>query len=179
MLTFIVWYLFAVPSASDVDAFQKFAPAYLTTETAREHLSGARIAGHVHGIDPDLMLAIAWYESRYTVAAVGPAVSGKRACGVMQPLMHGGACPAQTLVSGYLEGAEHLRTWLDTKTCHGNLHCALLGYAGGYALLKRCGDGPVPVERGGRSIDLCRGASDVRIAMARRIQWLRRHSPTT
>lgn len=179
MLNLIIWVLTATASPSDVAAFQRFAPQYLTTDTARDHLVSARYAGLAYDLDPDLLLSVAWFESRYTPAVVGPNVNGKHACGIMQPLMHGSTCPTQTLVAGYLEGAEHLRTWLDTKTCRGNLHCALLGYGGGYHLLKQCNEGPVMVERSGRTVDLCHIVSDVRVATMRRIQRLRGRPPTT
>lgn len=155
---------------ADVEALRKTAPSYLTTETAREHLVYARLAGLAYGIDPDLLLSIAWYESRYTVDVVGPEVRGKHACGVMQPIMENGCPPNPTLLGGYVEGASHLRTWIDAS--RGNLRTAMLGYAGGYALIKACGEGPLMVERSGRQIDLCT-VVDVRLHRAKWIQRTR------
>ena len=113
----------------DVEALRITAPQSLTTETAHEHLVDARIAGWSFDVDPDLLLSIAWFESRYTVDAVGPNVRGKHACGVLQPIMEDGCQKKPTLLGGYLEGAKHLRAWLDAS--RGNLHTAMLGYAGG------------------------------------------------
>jgi hypothetical protein len=142
------------PTPDRVEALRVSAPSYLTTETAREHLTAAQAAAVQHDLEPELLLAIAYRESRYTVNVTGPEVRGKHACGVMQPLMET-ACRSQTLLEGYLVGARHLRGWLDTKTCRGDLRCAMLGYAGGYSLLKGCAAGKVLVERSGRKVDLC------------------------
>lgn len=142
---------------TESDALRQTAPAYLTTpEKAAEHLAAATFAGERFSVDPTLLLAIAYRESRYTPNVQGPAVRGRHACGLMQPLMHQQGCEPQTVFAGYLEGAKHLRVWMDTKSCAGDVRCALLGYAGGYSLLKRCVAGPVVVERGGRTADLCK-----------------------
>ena len=155
-------------SPSDAEALRKTAPSYLTAETAREHLAAARFAAAVHDVDPDLLLSIAWFESRYTINVVGPEVRGKHACGVLQPIMEKG-CPSNpTLLGGYLEGAGHLRTWLDAS--RGDLRTAMLGYAGGYALIKACSEGKLLVERGGRQVDLCT-VVDARLY---RMRWIQR-----
>jgi len=148
-----VWaLLFQTPDR--IEALRVSAPKYLTTETAREHMTAAQVAAVQHDLEPELLLAIAYRESRYMVNAVGPEVRGKRACGVMQPLMWT-TCRSQTLLAGYMEGAAHLRGWLDSKTCRGDLRCAMLGYIGGYALLKACAQGTSMTERNGRPFDRC------------------------
>ncbi len=156
------------PTPEDVEGLRRTAPSYLTTETARDHLVAARVAGAVYSVDPDLMLSIAWFESRYTVNVVGPEVRGKHACGVMQPIMETGCPKNPTLLGGYFEGAAHLRTWLNAA--HGDMRTAMLGYAGGYALIKACADGPLMVERGGRQVDLCT-VVDARLY---RMRWIQR-----
>jgi hypothetical protein len=159
--------VFLSTTDAEVDAFRSTAPRYLTTETAREHLVYARVAAAEYGVDADLLLAIAWFESRYTVNAIGPTVRGKRACGVMQPIMEG-ACPKDpSLLGGYLQGAWHVQTWL--KAARGDMKTAMLGYGGGYALIDKCKQGPLMVERGGRDVDLCTIA-DIRVARARYIR---------
>lgn len=157
------------PSPAAVEALRASAPRDLTTETAREHLTAAQAAAVMFQLDPSLLLAIAYRESRYTGSVRGPEVQGKHACGVMQPLMGAEPCPAQDLLAGYTEGARHLRVWLDTKTCRLDIRCALLGYAGGYRLLKACAAGQVLVERAGRTVDLCT-IPDVTLARARRVR---------
>lgn len=166
-IIFTLWTLLC-PSPVAVEALRASAPKYLTTDSAQAHYTASQVAAVWFDVEPDLLLAIAYRESRYTVDAVGPDVRGKRACGVMQPLMKT-ACVQQTLLEGYMIGAKHLRTWLDTKTCRGDLRCAMLGYAGGYALLKACAAGPLMVERVGRQVDLCT-IPDVTFARARRIR---------
>jgi hypothetical protein len=153
-------------------ALRQTAPTYLTTDAmAAQHLAASTLAGELISVDPTLLLAIAWRESRYTLGVTGPPVRGKRACGLMQPMMHSETCREQTVLEGYLEGASHLRTWLDTKTCRGDLRCALLGYAGGYALINGCAAGPVVVERNGKRADFCKFIPESITAHAKRIQF--------
>jgi hypothetical protein len=142
---------------AEANALRQTAPTYLESDlVAAAHLAGSTYAGDAFSVDPAVLLAIAYRESRYTLGVVGREVRGRRACGLMQPMMHDDTCRKQTVVEGYLEGASHLRTWLDTKTCRGDLHCALLGYGGGYALIRGCAAGPVVVERNGKRADLCK-----------------------
>lgn len=168
MSALITLLTFLLTTPQDVEALRKTAPTYLTTDSAREHLFAARVAAATHNVDADLLLSIAWFESRYTVDAVGPVVRGKRACGVLQPIMESGCQKKQTLLEGYLVGAEHLRTWIDAS--RGNMRTAMLGYAGGYALIKACAEGEVLVERGGRRVDLC----TVVDARMNRMRWIQR-----
>lgn len=155
----------------EADALRQTAPKALgSSEVAATHLAAATFAGELFSVDPAVLLAIAYRESRYTTGVVGPRVRGRRACGLMQPMMHAGTCREQTVLEGYVEGAQHLRTWLDTRSCRGDLRCALLGYGGGYALLKGCAVGSVVVERNGKQADLCTfipGSVVARAAMIR------------
>jgi soluble lytic murein transglycosylase-like protein len=105
--------------------------SHLTIETAVQHISAARFAGILTNVDPDLILAISYHESRFTPAVVGPLLdNGKHACGVMQHVPVKGLCPKRTLVEDYLAGAEHLAQWIRAE--HGDIERALAGYAGGY-----------------------------------------------
>lgn len=142
--------LFTTPD--DVEALRSTAPAYLTTETARIHLSAARIAAHVYNVDPDLLLAVAHHESRYNATARTPEPLNKTSCGVMTPIPKQ-TCVTPDLVDGYLEGAAHLREWLDATG--GDERLALIGFAGGYKLLRACAAGPVLQQRLGRNFDIC------------------------
>jgi hypothetical protein len=138
------------------DALRQTAPSDLgSREVAALHLAAATFAGERFSVDPELLLAIAYRESRYQVDVVGPPVNGQRACGLMQSMPRSETCQKQSVLEGYLEGASHLRTWLDTKTCRGDLRCALLGYAGGYALITKCKAGPVVIQRNKKRANLC------------------------
>jgi hypothetical protein len=141
---------------ADADALRATAPDDLTIETARLHLANARIAAATSHVDADLLLSIAWHESRYVVAARTAEPLGKTSCGVMTPVPKA-TCTTPTMLEGYLEGAAHLREWLEAA--HGNEHVALLGYAGGYRMINACAEGPVMVVRNNQDVDLCTVAS--------------------
>jgi len=145
----------------DVEALRRTAPSYLSEETAGTHLAAARIAGAIYGIQPEIALAVAWHESRYQLDVIGPLVRGKRACGVMQhtPLKH---CPKPSLLRDYLTGARHLKWWIRAQ--RGDLSRALIGYAGGYALLEKCDRGEAP-----RTCPIAR----IHLARAKRIKRAR------
>lgn len=139
MIAVVIAFLTAVadPTTDDLAAgAARTAPAYLTPDTALEHATAAATAARVYRVDAALLLSIAWHESRYSVAAVGPEARGV-SCGVMTPEPVA-RCPRATMLGGYLAGAAHLRTWLDATH---DEHTALLGYAGGYALIAACARG--------------------------------------
>jgi len=144
--------LAGVVRQEDADALRQTAPTYLTTASAAEHLAAARWAGNAHHVAPALLLAIAWHESRYEPRARTREPGGRWSCGVMTPEPHAGACTEVELdmVGGYLNGARHLRTWLDL--CGGDETCALRAYAGGFALVRACASGPYYVRDG---VDAC------------------------
>jgi hypothetical protein len=166
IITVLTWLLTSSP---DVEALRKTAPNYLTTETARDHLVAARLAAEAYNLDADMLLSTAFFESRYTLNVVGPPVRGKHACGVMQPTMET-KCVSETLLEGYFNGAKHYRTWY--QACGNDTRCAILGYGGGYALINRCKEGPLNVERAGQTVDLCT-LPDIRLGRARWIKKLR------
>lgn len=158
---------------AEANALRHTAPAYLESDlVAAGHLAGSTFAGDAFSVDPAVLLALAYRESRYTLGVVGREVAGRHACGLLQPEMHGEGCREQTVLGGYLEGANHLRTWLDTKTCRGDLRCALLGYGGGYALIRGCAVGPVVVERNGKRADFC---TYIPNSIINRAAWIRKH----
>lgn len=141
-----------VPTAES-EAFRSTAPDYLTVESAAEHLYTAQIAAAEQGVDPDLLLSIAFHESHYDQTARTPEPGHKISCGVMTPVP-GATCTNGTLLDGYRAGAAHLREWLIAM--HGNERQALIGYAGGYALLRGCAAGPVmKLRKSGRSDNIC------------------------
>ncbi len=123
-------------SDDDVERLRVTAPSYLTTESAREHLGSARLAGSLTQIDPAILLSIAHHESRYSMHEVTQEQRGKASCGVMTPQPLATCRPAQHLWESYLEGARHLRQWLTAA--RGSTRYALTGYAGGYHLINYC-----------------------------------------
>lgn len=119
--------------ADEADALRQTAPSYLTTvEAAEEHLAAAQLAAGAHGVPVELLLSIAWHESRYVADARTREPGERWSCGVMTPEPHAGECRPEelTLLGGYDAGAAHLRTWVNA--CGGDVACALRGYAGGY-----------------------------------------------
>lgn len=138
--------------AHDAEALRQTDPTDLTLPLAAEHLTAARVAAREFKVDPNLLLAIAWHESRYTIARTAEP-GGLVSCGVMTPEPMP-TCSSSSIEAGYRAGAKHLRAWLDA--CHNRTHCALIGYAGGYKLLGECAKSPVIVIRVGHKIDLCR-----------------------
>lgn len=161
--------LIAVP-AHDVQAFQATTGKGLDPTTAALHLLAARAAGEAYKLDPDLLLAIAWRESRYQVDAVTKERSGKLSCGVMmttEPL--GKPCPAPDVFTGYMQGASHLASWM--RLAGGDQRKALLGYAGGYPMIRACSDGGQLLRvRAGREVDLCKTPELARAAWIRRVR---------
>ena len=129
-----------VPAAEALMATAK--DTKLTVPIATQHVAAARFAAILTDIDPDLLLAIAHHESRYQPNVVGPLVRGKRACGVLQHVPITAKCPEPSILRDYVNGAKHLAGWI--KAQRGDLKRALIGYAGGYALLGMCDRGEAP-----------------------------------
>lgn len=128
-------------SAQDAEALRRTAPHYLTASSAEQHLAAARVAELATGVDADLLLSVAWHESRFGPTVVTAEPGGLVSCGVMTPVPKK-RCHAHelTLGGGYLAGALHLRGWFDA--CRGSQRCALQGYAGGFALIRVCFNAP-------------------------------------
>lgn len=155
MIDWLLALALALTSSSDAEALRRSAPSYLDAVSAREHLAAARLAGAAYHVDADVLLAIAWRESRYHAGAVTREHSGKLSCGVMMITMPiGEPCPAPSVSDGYMRGAEHLRDWMRLTR---DFRVALLGYAGGYTMIRACADGgELPRVRAGREVDLCK-----------------------
>ena len=112
--------------------------ALLMVETVRPapvtHQRPAQLAAQAYGHDVDLLLAIAWKETRHRPWLV----SATNDCGVMQVQTRGNAAYCAKLAGlayGYSEGARVLRAWVDVK---GNLVDGLGAYACGGRISKRC-----------------------------------------
>lgn len=151
----------------EAQALASTDPQDLTLESARDHLAAARVAAAITATDPDVLLAIAWHESRYTIAFT-PEPGNRVSCGVMTPVPMA-TCHSHSLVDGYLAGARHLSDdWLPA--CHGHLRCALTGYAGGFGLIRHCREDGSRYVRPG--VDACK-TPEVFIWRARMIRLAR------
>lgn len=151
MIDIIFRIVLALVSVDDATALTKTDPANLTVESAKEHLAAARIAAARYRVDAPLLLSISWHESRYKADAVSKEIGGLVSCGPMTPVPMA-RCEKKHIVDGYLDGAAHLREWIDTSS---SLRLALMGYAGGYKLIDACNKGPV-IRKNGRHDDLCK-----------------------
>lgn len=153
---------------TDVQGLQASAPQDLTISTARTNMISARVAGSMYAIDPDLLLSIAWHESRFQInVRTRLPTTSLQSCGVMTPTPVASAqCAVQSssTLAGYLAGASHLRTWLNAS--HNNVELALGGVSGGYHFIAACRTEPTRA--------VCR-TPQVFLARARRIRALREH----
>jgi hypothetical protein len=120
---------FPSPTADRVRALPDTA---LTSEAADENVAAARIAGMLTGERPEILLALAWHESRFISNAVSREANGLVSCGIATPEPQA-KCEDEPLVIQYQRGAEHLAGW---RRALGDR--ALFGYAGGYRLNKAC-----------------------------------------
>lgn len=162
------------PTSAEVEAFRQTDPQDLTYDKASEHLLAARIAGAFHHVDPSLLLAVAWHESRYQDRVITKEPWHRVSCGPMTPIPHRAPCSNDELstTGGYLAGAEHLKMWLGI--CKGSEWCALTAYAGGRGLVLICAHGGHSINVNHR--DACKAAGEflwrtkvIRRAMSRAV----------
>lgn len=141
-------------SDADAQALHRFAPEEVTVDQAREHVWAARVAAATYDVDADAVLAIAYHESHFAEDAVTRESGGRVSCGSMTPYPTA-RCSRKSLLGQYLDGARHWAVdWRRAGDVHGD-HEALLGYAGGYALIRACRQGPV-LRHQTSGDDLCR-----------------------
>ena len=88
----------------------------------------AALAVETSDVPAELLIAIAWGESRF----IGATVTG-RACGVMQTIARSRReCELLAVpIVGFAAGAAELRTWLADRRVRGDLRLALLAMACG------------------------------------------------
>ena len=138
----ILFAIFTPTSDADAEALHRFAPSYVTVDAAREHVWAARVAATIYGVDADMILAVGYHESRFTDNVVAKESGARFSCGVMTPFPTK-TCVRKTLLAQYLEGTRH---WANDWGRAGDVRSdreALLGYAGGYRLIRRCRQGSV------------------------------------
>lgn len=128
---------------------------YLTEEEAYVQ-SLATLEAETSTVSAELLLAMAWTESRYYPTAVSRIENGRRVtgiprwksppkgarnffCGVTQ-ISAGNSwrkCKSvQDVFSAYKETIKELEQWMSPRVCGRNLRCALTGYSGGFAAIK-------------------------------------------
>lgn len=112
--------------SQESDRLADLPDTHLTREAAVEHLWSARAAALLTGESAEILLSVAWHETRFTPDYVQPEPGNRVSCGVLTPEPIA-RCPGPTpLVDQYLDGARHLATW---RRILGDR--ALEGYAGG------------------------------------------------
>lgn len=156
MQIFLRILLAVLTPASDTDAegLHRFAPNEVTVEAAYQHVWAARVVGAIYAVDPDMVLAISFHESRFTDNVVAKEPGARVSCGVMTPYPTA-TCETKSLLAQYLDGARHWAVdWRRAGDVR-NEHEALLGYAGGYALIRACRQGPV-LRNKTEGADLCK-----------------------
>lgn len=140
----------------EVRNLERTAPSYLTMDLAHHHLAAAMAVAVATGLDHHpvvvrgkhpsrrwearhLLLSMGHHESRYQHREVTPEAGGKFSCGVMtpEPMHDRERCRLATssVTAGYMHGALHLIRWLDTMK---DVRLALMGYAGGFVLIRHC-----------------------------------------
>jgi hypothetical protein len=146
--------LFTPTSAADAEALHRFSPEEVTVDRAYAHVWSARVAAAVYDVDMDMILAIAWHESRLTDNVVAAEPGGRVSCGAMTPYPTA-KCVSKSLLRQYLDGARHWAVdWRHAGDVRNDRE-ALLGYAGGYHLIRACRLGPV-LRHETSGDDLCR-----------------------
>ena len=168
--------LFTPTSDADAEALHRFAPSYVTIDAARAHVWAARVAATIYSVDADMVLAISYHESRFTPNVVTKESGGRVSCGTMTPYPTK-TCAEKPLLAQYLDGTRHWAIdWRRAGDVRNDRE-ALLGYAGGYVLIRSCRRGPV-LRHKTRGDDLCRTA-DVFAALRARIMQARQTKVST
>jgi hypothetical protein len=150
----VVMTILTPTSDADAEALHRFSPQEVSVAQASKHVWSARVAAAVFGVDPDMVLAISWHESRFTESVVAAEPGGRVSCGTMTPFPTR-SCAAKSLLEQYLDGARH---WAIDWGRAGDVRSpreALLGYAGGYYLIRACRQGSV-LRHETWGDDLCR-----------------------
>jgi hypothetical protein len=156
MTTFIAAFCFFIRTLEIADAAFETSPGtYLTKEGSYEQARAALKAATPE-ISAEVLLGLAWVESRYHAGAVSRVEDGKRVtgvprwksppsgtrsffCGVTQ-VSAGDSWKKcrefQDVHLAYQTAIIELNRWLAPRVCNHNLVCALTGYNGGFPAIK-------------------------------------------
>lgn len=128
---------------------------YLNSEEAYTQALAATEAA-TPDIPEEVLLGLAWVESRYYPTAVSRVENGKRVTGIPKwksppKGTHSFFCGVTQISAGdswekcrsvqdvylaYRTAVKELTAWMSTKICNRNLRCALAGYDGGFQATK-------------------------------------------
>ncbi len=155
----IIALFFSSETRDLAEATRAKAPRYLTPEAALTHAVAAKMA-ETPEVPAELLLSMAYSESRYIPEATSRVengvrttgipkwssppknVSGPYFCGITQAIaqMSWKRCTElRNIFVAYRTSAIELRKWVRDPHCRkadDQLRCALLGYGGGYAAIK-------------------------------------------
>jgi hypothetical protein len=165
ILRFVIAVLTPV-SEADAVGLHRFAPDEVSVDHAYQHVWAARAATALFAVDAqpathanvlatvsaylawlfvvdgDLTLAIGFHESHFTDNVVSHEPGKRVSCGAMTPYPTR-TCVQKTLLEQYFDGVHHLAIdWKHAGDVRSDRE-ALLGYAGGYYLIRACRQGPV------------------------------------
>lgn len=135
--------------------FEVSSRTYLTKETSYEQARAA-LEVSTQEIPTEILLAMAWLESRYSTNVVSRLENGIRKtgipawktppkntrsffCGVTQASAGNSWSKCQKLHNisiAYRTTVFELTKWLSPRICNHNLNCALTGYSGGFPAIK-------------------------------------------
>lgn len=145
-----------IETSNLADAARKYAPRELTIETALIHAAAAKLA-ETSSISAELLLSLAFVESRYQSSSTSRVengvrkvgipkwgyprsnISGPYFCGVTQVMagMSWGKClELRDILVAYKTAVTELELWLKSPYCNKSLQCALWGYGGGHPAIK-------------------------------------------
>jgi hypothetical protein len=154
ILLHVLLAIFTSTSDADAEGLHRFDPNEVTVDQARDHVWAARVAATYYNVDVDMVLAIGWHESRFTDSVVAVEPGGRVSCGAMTPYPTR-TCKKKTLLEQYFDGTKHWAVdWRRAGDVR-NEREVLLGYAGGYHLIRACRQGPV-LRHETEGDDLCK-----------------------
>lgn len=159
MLSFIIRLAVTISELNDsteklAEALYKISPEYLNRETAKLHAEAAKLAESSR-VSAELLLGMAFFESRYISTATSRVERGKRIggvpkwdyppkhtrgpyfCGVTQADARNSwrrCLELRNINIAYKQTVHELEKWL--AMCKNNLYCALNGYGGGFPLIR-------------------------------------------
>lgn len=155
----ITFFRLLVETTDLANAAHKYAPQYLPIEVAFIHAAAAKMVETVN-VSAELLLSLAFVESRYQPSATSRVengvrkvgipkweypnrnISGPYFCGVTQVMadMSWKKClELRDIFLAYRTAVNELEVWLKSPYCQnsGNLmQCALWGYGGGHPAIK-------------------------------------------